>query len=244
LSSKLIWVVAVVNTAGALVLAFVRSAMPSSKFWDEHPNWIMAALCVTVAVPLTQAAVIEMGERGRRKKVEREQKIQTFLAASLIYLAHQGKADWENTGIQVFAVTGVWHWQRQVRVTKFRLRAVTTSGVRWTKGKGVIGRCWEVRQPLYVNVAEDFAPYAHYDRVQWEELPATARYGLTFEDYKVVKGKYGVIAAVPMIDPKNDRYIGCVTADMPPLPAGATEPVQDEVLKSLALTASNVVHVL
>ena len=184
-----------------------------------------------------------MGERRQRKGLERENKVQTFLAASLIYLAHQANADWENTGIQAFVVTGRGRGQYQNRVAKFRLRAVATSGVRWTKGKGVIGRCWETRQPVYVDVAAQWGPYAGYDREAWAALPAPERFGLTFEDYQTVKGKYGIIAAVPIVG-AGDKYIGCVTADMPPHLIGGTAPVQQEILKSLALTAENIAQVL
>jgi hypothetical protein len=104
--SKLLWFVALANTAGAIVLASVRYETPSADFWAAHPNWVMVAVVLTLAVPLTQAAVIEMGERRQRKELERENKVQTFLAASLIYLAHQANADWENTISNCASIVG------------------------------------------------------------------------------------------------------------------------------------------
>jgi hypothetical protein len=231
-----------VIAAGAIALASARLGVPSATFWSDHPNWIMAALFVTIFVPVGQAAAIELGERGRRKKLEKEQKVQTLLASSLIYLATHAGASWEQTGVQAFVLRGRWRFQRHERLTKFRLRAITTSGVAWTKGKGAIGRCWETRQPVYADLDLEFEDFTDLSKEEFDALPADSRYGLTYEDFQKVKGKYGVVAAVPMID-QRDRYIGCVTADMPP-GTDDQRPLEQEVLKSLALTAQSIAQVL
>lgn len=122
-----------------------------------------------------------------------------------------------------------------------RLAAVASSGIKWTEGKGVIGVCWATRQPQYDDLEKHFAPYANYIYVQWNALPAAIRFGLTFSDFQAVKGKYGIVAVVPIVS-SADKYIGCVTADMPPLVGIA--PVRDQVLKHLTLAAASVARVL
>jgi hypothetical protein len=89
------------------VLGVSRLNYPSAEFWANRGAWIFIALLVAVGVPLVQAAVIDKGERRRRKAVEREQKVQAFLIASLIYLIEQGGVPWKNTGVQAFVVRGM-----------------------------------------------------------------------------------------------------------------------------------------
>lgn len=240
---KLIWSLAVVNALAVFALGASRMNWPSIEFWSGRAGWIISALALTAAVPLVQAIIAERGERRRRKAIEREQTVQTFLIASLIYVIRHAHADWENTGIQAFGVRGYHRWAHQVRLSKIRLGAIPSSGIRWTKGKGVIGRCWETRSPQYEDLSVHFAPYLDCAKEQWDALPAGTRFGLSFSDFQTQKGKYGIVAAVPMVD-RKDKYIGCVTADMPPQVAGGKLPIREELLKSLAGTARLVAEVL
>lgn len=239
--SKLLWIVAIANTAGAVVLAAVRYSSPSAEFWVGRGGWVLTAVVVTLAVPLTQAAVIEMGERGKRKALERERSVQTFLISSLLYVVREAGCDVANTGIQAFVVRGWGPWRRQERLAKIRLGAIPSSGIRWQKGKGVIGRCWETRSPQYHDLAAHFAQL-NVAEARWDSRSETERFGLTFKDFSIVKDKYGIVAAVPIV--KQDQYVGCLTADMPPLAAGASAPNRERILNSLATTAGLVAEVL
>lgn len=229
------------NGVAVFVLGASRLNWPSAEFWNGKAGWAVGGLALTAAVPVLQAIIAERGERSRRKAIEREQTVQTFLIACLIYVVRHAKADWENTGIQAFVVRGWGGWARQVRLSKIRLGAIPSSGIRWTKGKGVIGRCWETRTPQYVDLAAHFAPYLGDSQEQWDGLPAATRFGLSFSDFQTQKGKYGIVAAVPIID-RKDNYVGCITADMPPNPARV--PSREEVIKSLAGTARLVAEVI
>jgi hypothetical protein len=199
----------------------------------------MVAIAVTIVVPFAQAGLVEYGERGRRKRSEREQDIQTFLSGALVNLANQAHADWEKTGVQAFQVRGWWK-QRQVRVARVRLAAVASSGIQWGKGKGVIGQCWATRQPQYEDLGERFAPFSEFGRLQWEALPLETRFGLSFDEFQTVKGKYGIIAAVPIVN-SRDKYVGCVTADMP---TGVAAPLREQLLKQLTLAAASISRVI
>jgi len=238
----LIWVVAITNSLAAGVIAFVRYDIPDREFWLDHRTWIAIAVMLTVTVPLVQAAVVEAGERRQRKRLERAQKIHAFLAGGLIYLVEAGGMPWKNTGVQAFAVRGPWWRRRQDRLSKARVGAIATSGVKWEKGKGVIGRCWETKRHQYEDLEAAFAPYVDYDETQWTALSADKRFGLSFADFTTLRGKYGIVAAVPIM--KGDAYIGCITADMPPLAAGQPVPNRERVLESLAFIAVAVSHVL
>lgn len=106
--SKLILFIALLNTVAAFVVTASRQNVPDATFWAERSTWIMVALAVTLGVPLTQAGIVELGERRRRKKLEREQDVQTFLSGALVNIANHGNADWETTGIQAFRLQRRW----------------------------------------------------------------------------------------------------------------------------------------
>ena len=240
--SKLIKFLAFANAAAVLVIGAARLDRPAG-FWSLHPGLVLAALLITGLIPAFQVAIRERGEKGRRAAVERERKIEAFLAASLIHVARRAGADWETTGIQAFLIRRGWRRSHQVRVAKMRLGPVPSSGIDWTEGKGIIGRCWATRAPQCADLELHFAPYLSSTEEEWEALPAETRFGLTYQDFRRLAGKYGIVAAVPIIDGR-DSYVGCVTADVPPLHGKPGTLQLDEVLRSLASTAQLVRHVL
>jgi hypothetical protein len=238
--SKLIRVFAVVNGLAVFVMGAARLDWPRG-FWADRTPWILGALVLTAVVPIVQVVVAERGEKARRLAIEREQKIETFLVASLVYAVRHAGADWVSTGIQAFVVKGWWR-PRHVRVAKVRMGAIPSSGIVWTQGKGVIGKCWETRMPQFVDLHSQFAPYQAFEKAEWDALPAGDRFGLTYEDFQRLGHKYGVVAAVPIVD-RHERYIGCVTADTPHDQQQANLN-RELVLDSLANTAHLVREVL
>jgi hypothetical protein len=231
-------IVALLSAIGVSAINGFRLDWPLG-FWTQHQNWLIAAFVITAFAPIAQVFFVEIGERLRRKAVERERKIERFLSAALIQAVNHG-ADWQNTGIQVFLLRG-WKWRkRHVRAAKVRIGAIPSSGVKWTKGKGIIGKCWETRMAASADLGSHFAPFLHSSKPRWEALSSDTRYGLSFEDFQRLGAKYGWVAAVPIID-GNDKYLGCVSVDTPPQAQLVNE---TEVLKSLTLTASVVQVVL
>ncbi len=242
--AKLISVVAIVNTVAAIVLAAVRYKSPSEDFWALHSYWVLAAVVATLAVPLPHAAVIDMGERGRRRALERQQIVEGFLTASLIDLERHAGADLKSTGVQAFVVRGYFQrWKRHVRLAKVRLAPTASSGIKWNKGKGVIGRCMTSRAPQFEDLETYFAPYRNYDKPAWDRLASELRFGLTYDDFQHLNGKYGIVAAVPIMNSK-EKYIGCITADTPPRHGVPSTLVKAEVLNTLGQTARLVQAVL
>jgi hypothetical protein len=241
--SKLIKALAALNGAAVFAIGLARFGKPAG-FWVERSAWILIALGVTAIVPLMQVMISEWGEKSRRSAIERARKIEAFLVASLIHLVRHAGADWENIGVQVFLVRRRLWRRHHVRAAKVRLGAVPSSGTDWTEGKGIIGLCWATRAQQCVDLASHFAPYLGCDKASWDALPDRIRFGLDFEDFTRLGGKYGVVAAVPIMD-ERDRYVGCVTADNPPSAAGTPNALDnEEVLKALATTAHLVQQVL
>ena len=71
--------------------------------------------------------------------------------------------------------------KRQDRIAKLRLAHLAPSGVKWTQGKGVIGRCWATGDKECVNLHTHFASFRNANAVLWDEpAPTIERYGLSF----------------------------------------------------------------
>lgn len=129
---------------------------------------------------------------------------------------------------------------------------------RYQRHRGAVGRtiAFEVARQLlgrsrrldcvhadrFVDLAAHFSDYEQLGAEDFGRLPEAARFGLTFNDFQRLKGKYGIVAASPIVDEKG-RYLGCVTADFPVEGDHGTIP-QAPVLESLMTTARLVVEVL
>jgi len=241
---RLGWWLAAINAIAVFVLGAARLDWPSAAFWATYRIHVLVALGVTAAVPVLQATLAQLGERSRLKELERQRDFETCLTSSLIYCVKHAGAQWLDIGIQAFQVSGRWpRRERQERIAKVRLRPVSSSGVSWEKGKGVIGRCWATHAPQYEDLEAHFAEYNGFGADEWNALPEGVRFGLSFDDFQRLKGKYGTVAAVPIKDAIG-KYLGCVTADTGPRGDGPETLVKGEILDSLATTADLVAALL
>ena len=242
--TKIVRFAAIINGLAVLVIGLARNNSPAG-YWTNRDHWVVIALFLTALVPVVQVFVNERGELARRKSIEREKKLEAFLTAALRYIVGHARADWEDTGVQVFLVRRKkGFWKVQSRAAKVRLASVPSSGIEWTEGKGMIGRCWKTRAYQAVDLQAHFAPHLECTAAQWNELSEDTRYGLTFEDFSRVGSRYGFVAAAPILD-AYDKYLGCVSMDMPPKRDGDADAlVQGEVRKALTTTAVLVCQVL
>jgi hypothetical protein len=233
LSKFIIGIGALGGAAGA-ALALQRAGRPSTTFWEAYGWVVVLAIVIAAVVPPLQSLISEFGERGRRKRAELQTTLHPILAGILIMLVEDASCDWQRTGIQVFKVQGKLWWRRQVLVTKLRLAHVQPSGIKWRQGKGMIGKCWATGEPETRNLEDHYRPYANIDELAWRLLPPNfEKYGLTYEDFQKTKGKFGLLSVFPLT--QGDKYIGCVTADMPP---DVSEPVDEAVLRRILSAAA------
>lgn len=105
-----------------------------------------------------------------------------------------------------------WRTDRTlVRVERVRLiDDIQESTVTFTKGKGVVGRCWE---------AEDTAHFdwttmnrRHEDDESWRPTPNSAGWnGFSELEWRRMVGRYSGVLAVPVT--KSQKFVGCVAVD-------------------------------
>lgn len=89
------------------------------------------------------------------------------------------------------------------------------SGITWTKGKGVIGRCWETGQAEVHDAGSLHARLQDVRRADWDKVPNEDRRRLKYGEYQKIGAKYGTVIVVPILD-KHESVIGVVSLDAPP----------------------------
>jgi hypothetical protein len=97
-----------------------------------------------------------------------------------------------------------------------------SSGIDWTVGKGVVGLCVEGREPLSVDLNDEWSGYRLCTRSSWVQLDEEIRQRLTFDEFKklqgsslsLIKNHFLFVLAVPVFE-KKGQIIGCVAVDAP-----------------------------
>jgi hypothetical protein len=90
------------------------------------------------------------------------------------------------------------------------------SSIIWTKRKGVIGLCWQqegfvhrdLREVVKLHGGDKFNP------ASYEEISPTLRMGMDKREFHMMIGKYGEVAAMPIMDVQG-RFLGCIAVDIP-----------------------------
>jgi hypothetical protein len=75
----------------------------------------------------------------------------------------------------------------------------------WRPGKGVIGLCVVEGRDIGFDVSELDARLAGVTRAEWSTLPEDARLGLSFDEWELLRDKYGVIVATPIVRERAGR---------------------------------------
>jgi hypothetical protein len=132
----------------------------------------------------------------------------------------------EALGISVFAIRAKWGtlwrvipWRvKQLRrIFRFRLSDYPPeSAVKWTEGKGTIGKCWETGLPVLHDrrpVAIHHGKGNHPAPEQFSQIPAADRCGFTHSEFVRTIDKYGEILAVPITAKHTGLLVGVLSID-------------------------------
>lgn len=111
-----------------------------------------------------------------------------------------------------------WRQQRLHRILRFRISPTPqTSDVRWTKGKGAIGQCWERHMPVWVDRRDTIAQFGagNYpaDDATFSRLTPAQRSGFTREEFNQMIDRYGEILAVPIVGKYSGEFLGVLSID-------------------------------
>jgi hypothetical protein len=239
------WLAAILAAASTILLGLSKIPWPDAQYWADHIPVLALVVVLAAATPVAQRAIAEYGEGRAERERKRDESIRIYLNASFVQIHHLTNAPMTRMGVQAFLVkrsfkpnwSFSWRPAEQRRVVRVKLHeAQAPSGIRWTEGKGLIGECWRRRDRCHVNLEEHFAKYRALGEDEWKALPLQERFGLEFDEFQRTKGRYGLLAAVPIIDKADPgRYLGCVSFDTPL----GCPPIEnwDDVLDSLGVAA-------
>lgn len=210
-----IWLVldGLVLAGAAIVVVLVGVDRPKNFWTNHHHTWLFLIALALVGVtaglkPLVEAVKEPRGEHRRRY----ERKVEEILTGGFVKVVQTTGFDFTSVGMHAFLVRGIRPSLK--RVGRVRLvRRAGTSGVRWTKGKGVIGTCWQKCAPVMYDIAAHREAALSMSAKAWDELPAEMRLGMTHQDYQRASTA-GTIMAAPIQD-DSGKFRGCVSLDAP-----------------------------
>ncbi|HEX6232136.1 MAG TPA: hypothetical protein VFZ63_03330 [Jiangellaceae bacterium] len=210
------------RVAAAVVVAIVGLGLglEEAGVWEPTRQLIVAMIAASVAIAFitTTEAAIAQYRHGRAEEI-REQ-ARAVLAPLLLELEEATGISTRYLGVSAYRLRPKilpFRKRRLERLVRMQLVIRVTSGIAWREGVGVIGQCVERGEDVIENLATLDEQLAEVTRKEWKGLPRDLTYGLTYDEYARVRGKYEVILATPMIreTPLGSRVIGCIAVDAP-----------------------------
>ncbi len=207
----------ILRTLPLVVASFASTslALHEADIWNLTRKERVLAVLVLAAVGLTESLGRVIGGVIRERRLREARWFSETLKALLVQVVQASQLDWTAVGVNAFVVRHRHGWiGRRVlrRVGRERIRSTPVpSNVLWTRGKGVIGRCWALGTDLGVDLRDHFADVEDSTADEWEELTEEQRLGLSYDDFQRTR-QHGVVVATPLLD-RRERVIGVISAD-------------------------------
>ncbi len=200
------------NSAPVLValvtlgLALKALEVPSKEAWvpDGHGTIAVAVLGVIATVASWLAS-------QTKRRSERDAKLYEAcvqIAAQIDELCPD--VPLKDVGIHVWLVRGHGKRQRLERGPQFVLRNRPKSGIRFTPGKGVVGRAWIEKADVLLDLEREVHPYAGA-RENYARLPADVRLGMEWDEYRRTMHHQAIWASA-LVD--DGKVLGVVSVDI------------------------------
>ncbi len=203
-----------------LIGSAIPLALRQAGVWKAPPQQLLVlCLLVIAAVGAGEPFFVKMRDGAKRMAAEELERTRQLLLMALVEIAHLVSLPCQDVGIHLFVVKNRFpkRFRDPVLERKLRVRLSSvpvSSDVTWTRGKGVVGACWQQQRDHVVDL--DGLHSAHYDidAEAWDRLPASVTLGLTFQDFERTRAKYGMVVATPMTRPLGG-VVGVVAVDGP-----------------------------
>jgi hypothetical protein len=202
-------VAALIFGAAAAVLAAAHSAhVPSARAWTEgHPLPPVQVAAVALWV-VTQIVVVIRGRIGKRN-----QELEDACRAVAAFVDEQcPRLSLSEVGIHIWQVPLLSRSLR--RAGSFLLMGNRArSGIRWTRGKGVVGRSWE-EETVVIRDLEAIRSRAT-TAGQYAALPESDKLGLSWDEFRKTP-RYRAVFARPLFsrDGGNPVVKGVIAIDL------------------------------
>jgi hypothetical protein len=222
-------------------LAALEVALDHPGREANSPRYVLATL-VVVAAPGADAYLYL---RARRRDEERRglaRQVSETLRIALVQIIDLTGLDWKAIGLNAFMIERRGRWRSELHLRRIGRERISIhplpSEVVWTRGKGVIGRCWDLNSDVAVDLAKHFAPYQGLTEAEWDALPPDERFGLSYLEFRRTD-HLGPVVATP-IQKSDGTIVGVVSVDGPPgtYTRLSSEPVR-EAIGAAATTIRN-----
>lgn len=243
-----------------LVLAAgVVSALITQKVWKKPPEHLLLYMLLTIGIATFWDSSRTAWRRARHPaRARTHAQMQKGLVAALAEISATKGVPIQELGASVFVVRpGLrilgplrhrWDWSCPYleRVLRFRLTDTPQpTDVDWVRGKGTIGRCWELEKSQYMN----WLPIAnrHGDpnitEAEFNRIKPATRQNLTFQEFRAIVDKYAEILAVPLKG-EDGEVVGVVSIDLAKGDRTKDAPLvlHGREVEAYATTAAAVVH--
>ncbi|WP_169165086.1 hypothetical protein [Cellulomonas taurus] len=214
-------IVMVCVTVIAGVAQVVARAYPGSEKdpspWPTIALWTALLLVAGTAVESIWG-LARIKTRRRREKKELE--LHKTLVSVLVEVAKLTKVDVDVAGANVWSIYTPRGGEAPClfREAHERLSSHPQMSDRaWTKGKGLIGRCWEKGEARFQDWGELQRKHenkSEMNEAAWRQVPDRDRWGFERDEYLDLIRKYQQIIAVPITDSQG-KMIGCLSVDIP-----------------------------
>ena len=210
------WVSALATILAASGTGYLVWVQLHPESENTRLDWVSILVVGLVAVGTSFARLVRLYTVERF--AERQSKVGVALR-SLAWAVHYSTnqaVPVQPLGASAFVVVGFgpFKWLRRLAHERVNDSPGETLGVRWTKGKGILGVAWSSGREACVNTGRFDAQHRNCSEGEWNMLGEDDRRRLTYREYRSIEGKYGTVIVVPMID--RERVIGVVALDCPP----------------------------
>ncbi|HEX6197670.1 MAG TPA: hypothetical protein VFZ37_17270 [Jiangellaceae bacterium] len=209
-----------VTAAVIAAVAGIGLGLDEAGVWNA-PRDVAVAL---VAAGVVVAFFISVESAVDRYLVSRAEELReqarAVLAPLLIELEEATGIGADELGVSAYRLRPrvlPFRQPRLERIVRMQLVIRVASGISWRPGVGVIGQCVTRGADVIENLAMLDEELEDVTAEEWRTLPADLTYGLSYDEYLRVRGKYEVILATPIIQerPLGSRVIGCIAVDAP-----------------------------
>lgn len=199
--------VGVAAVAGTTYLTLI-----SSFEWMKRPGWIVLSIAVVAVAALYGTVWPSIRTRFLKTKLEKASAgIELGLTAALF-----GCHDATGLDVRQFSATymvirgwGRWAQLKTANAKWFGVHAVTD--VKWTKGTGTIGIAWAENRAVFDNLEPVNSAHGQCTAAEWAKASEKARHGMSFEQWRTSRNKYGTIVAACTREGTTLRGIVSVT---------------------------------
>ncbi|GCE75880.1 hypothetical protein [Cellulomonas biazotea] len=213
-------VVLIVLAASAAATQIMAARYPGTA--KDPSLWPGAAVLTGVVLIVATAAESVWGlfrVRHRGRSEANALQIEKQLVSVLVQVAKEAHIDVDVAGCNVWRIYTPRHGAPALhRVGHRRLSDYPPMSDRaWTKGKGVIGRCWDSGQTRFWDftaLQEKMKNKTELSEAAWRAMKPADRWGFDRDEYLDAIRKYQQVLAVPIVDSQG-QVLGCISIDIP-----------------------------